>query len=188
MEKSLEQQRQEYSQRRFIAMPLAGTIMWTVLGVLGAIFPVEWAALAIFIGCGSIVYLGIFISNFTGENYLDKNRPKNTFDALFLFSVGQALLVYAVAIPFYLVEPESLPLSVGILTGLMWIPLTWAIQHWVGLFHGLTRTAAIVALWYLLPELRFVAIPMAIVAIYLITLVVLEKRWRNVHSTIDGTA
>jgi hypothetical protein len=51
----------------------------------------------------------------------------------------------------------------------------------VGLFHGITRTALVTAAWYLFPDGRFVAIPTVIVLIYLITIVILEMRWRAMH-------
>ena len=130
----------------------------------------------LFIATGSIVYLGMFVSKFTGENFLDKTKPKNTFDTLFLLTAGQAILVYSIAIPFFLVDYSSLPLTVGILTGLMWLPLTWIIDHWVGVFHAISRTIIILILWYLLPQHRFVAIPFAIVIIYILTIVILINR------------
>jgi hypothetical protein len=125
---------------------------------------------------GSIVYLGLFLSKFTGENFLDKNKPKNEFDTLFLFTIGQAIFVYSIAIPFFIVDYSSLPMTVGILTGLMWLPFSWIIQHWVGFFHTLTRTISIVCLWYLFPAYRFIAIPFTIVVIYIFTLLILHKR------------
>jgi hypothetical protein len=118
----------------------------------------------------------LFISKFTGENFLEKNKPKNEFDSLFMFTVGQAILVYSIAIPFFILDYSSLPLSVGILTGLMWLPLSWTIKHWVGIFHTVTRTIAVLALWYLLPDQRFVVIPFVIVAIYIVTLIILNNR------------
>lgn len=118
----------------------------------------------------------MFISKFTGEDFLAKNRPKNTFDNLFFLTVGQALLVYSIAIPFFLLEYSSLPLTVGILTGLMWLPISWIIDHWVGIFHAVIRTALVLILWYSLPQHRFVAIPFAIVGIYLVTIAILVNR------------
>src|SRR5690606_15569713 len=102
--------------------------------------------------------------------FLDKNKPKNTFDKLFLLTVAQAVLVYSIAIPFFLTDYSSLPLTVGILSGLMWLPLTWIIDHWVGIFHAIARTLIVLILWYALPQHRFVAIPFAIVIIYMITI------------------
>ena len=175
MSRTLQEQRVAFIQQPFLATPLAGLIIWAVIGVIGIFFSDFIAVWSIFIGTGSIVYLGLFLSKFTGENFLDKNKPKNTFDTLFLFTVAQALLVYSIAIPFFLLEYSSLPLSVGILTGLMWVPFSWMINHWVGAFHGITRTVVVLALWYLLPEYRFVAIPFAIVGIYIVTLIILKK-------------
>lgn len=176
LERTLEEQRKEFREGKFLATPLAGMIVWSIIGFAGIFLPITATVWVLFIGTGSIVYLGLFISKFTGENFLDKTKPKNTFDRLFMFTVAQAALVYAIAIPFFLIDYSSLPLSVGILTGLMWLPFSWIINHWVGLFHGISRTFIIVLLWYLFPDLRFVTIPFAIVFIYLITIVILRTR------------
>jgi hypothetical protein len=123
----------------------------------------------------------MFISRFTGENFLDRTRPKNAFDALFFHTVVMALLVYGIAIPFFLKDYTSLPLTVGILSGLMWVPLSWILQHWIGLFHGVARTFLVVVTWYWFPHARFVAVPAVIVGIYAITIFVLERRWRGIN-------
>ena len=174
--RTLEEQRIDFANQKFLATPLAGLIVWTIIGISGIFFSDFVAVWSIFIGTGSIVYLGLFLSKFTGENFLDKSKPKNEFDTLFFFTAGQAILVYSIAIPFFLVDYSSLPMTVGILTGLMWLPFSWIIKHWVGIFHALTRTILVLALWYILPEYRFVAIPFAIVLIYIITLIILRKR------------
>src|SRR5206468_7631260 len=113
------------------------------------------AVWAVFLGTGMIFYLGIGIARLTGEDLLGRRRKGNYFDQIFLFSVASALLVYAIAIPFFLVEPTSLPLSVGVLTGLMWMPFSGLIRHWIGVFHAVTRTVLVVAAWYAFPTARF---------------------------------
>jgi len=35
----------------------------------------------------------MLFSKFTGENFLDKKIPKNAFEGLFFFTVGEAMLV-----------------------------------------------------------------------------------------------
>jgi len=177
--KSLEQQRIEFSNRRFLATPLSGLIAWLLVGITGLFFPDRITVWVLFIATGSIVYLALFVSKFTGESFLDKTKPKNVFDGLFLFTVAQSVLVYAIAIPFFLTDYTSLPLTVGILTGTMWLPFSWIIKHWVGIFHALSRTILIVLLWYLFPEHRFVVIPFTIVIIYIITMFILIKRHTN---------
>ena len=165
-----------FSNQKFLATPLAGLIVWSIIGIVGLFFSDVIAVWSIFIGTGSIVYIGIFLSKYTGENFLDKTKPKNEFDTLFLFTAGQAILVYSIAIPFFLVDSSSLPMTVGILTGLMWLPFSWIIKHWIGVFHTLTRITLVLTLWYLWPELRFITIPFAIVLIYIVTLIILHKR------------
>jgi hypothetical protein len=176
IKRTLEEQRIEFTNRKFLATPLAGLIVWLIIGIAGLTLPVKTTIWVLFIGTGSIVYLGIFISKFTGEDFLDKTKPKNEFDKLFLITVAQAFLVYSIAIPFFLMEYSSLPMTVGILTGLMWLPFSWIIKHWVGMFHAIFRTISVLILWYAFPEYRFVAIPFAIIIIYIITLLILRNR------------
>lgn len=173
---TLEEQRLEFANRKFLATPLAGLIVWTIIGIFGVFFSDFISVWSIFIGTGSIVYLGIFLSKLTGENFLDKSKPKNEFDTLFLLSVGQAALTYSIAIPFFLIDYSSLPMSVGILTGLMWLPFSWIVKHWVGIFHTITRILLILILWYLLPGYRFIAIPFGIVLVYIMTILILRRR------------
>lgn len=180
---SLDQQRESFSRRRFLAMPLAGTIAWTVVGLGSLVLSPTQTVWTLFIATGFIAYLGIFISKFTGEDFLDKTKPKNTFDSLFFHSVFMSLLVYAIAIPFFIVDYTSLPLTVGILAGLMWLPLSWIIQHWVGIFHSVSRTLLLVAVYYAFPNHRFIASSLVIVVIYIVTIIILEKRWRKIKHT-----
>jgi hypothetical protein len=179
--RTLEEQRREFASRRGIAMPLAGMVAWSVVGVAGVFLPPGPEVWVLFGATGSILFLGIFFSRFTGENFLDKQRPKNVFDSLFLHTVAMAVLVYAIAIPFFQSDYTSLPLSVGILSGLMWLPLSWIIGHWVGTFHTLARTALVTAVWYAFPRYRFIVVPAVIVAVYAVTIVVLEMRWRRIR-------
>lgn len=177
--RSLDVQREEFARRRLIATPIAGLIAWAIIGISSIFLSPLAISMVLFAATGSIVYLGMFISRFTGENFLDKNRPKNTFDALFFYTAGMSVLVYAIAIPFFLEDYTSLPLSVGILTGLMWLPISWIIQHWIGLVHGVARTAAVVLVWHLFPEHRFLAVSVVIVVLYIFSIAVLENRWRR---------
>jgi len=176
IKRTLEEQRIEFTDRKFLATPLAGLIVWLIIGVAGLTLSTQAAVWVLFIGTGSIVYLSLFVSKYTGENFLDKKKPKNEFDKLFLFTLGQAVLVYSIAIPFFIIDYSSLPLTVGILTGLMWLPFSWIIKHWIGIFHAIVRTVSILVLWYLFPEYRFSVIPFAIVLIYIVTIIILMKR------------
>ena len=41
-----------------------------------------------------ITYVGMFLSRFTGEHFLDETRPANAFDALFFHTVAMAIVVF----------------------------------------------------------------------------------------------
>jgi hypothetical protein len=174
--RTLEEQKEEFKRKKLLASPIAGLIAWLIVAISGFFFPDNITVWVLFIATGSIVYLAMGISKLTGEDYLDKTKPKNTFDTLFFLTVAQAILVYSIAIPFFIEDYTSLPLTVGILTGLMWVPLTWIIDHWIGLFHSIIRTISILTLWYLFPSDRFVTIPIAIVIVYVISIVILNNR------------
>ena len=175
-QRTLEEQKEEFKQKKLLASPIAGLIAWSLVALSGVFLSTEITVWVLFIATGSIVYLAMGISKFTGEDYLDKNKPKNTFDNLFFLTVAQAVLVYSIAIPFFIENYTSLPLTVGILTGLMWVPLSWIIDHWVGLFHAIARTIVVVVLWYLFPSDRFVTIPIAIVIVYIVSILILKNR------------
>lgn len=183
---TLDEQRAEFARSRFLAMPIAGAIAWSVIGVAGAFLSVESAAWVLFIGTGMIFYLGVLIARLLGEDLLGKTRESNAIDRLFLLTVLMAWMVFTIAIPFFMIETTSLPLSVGILAGLMWIPFSWMIQHWIGLFHGIARTVLVVTCWYVFPDHRFVVIPAVIVAVYLVTIYALAKRPRSMGASSVG--
>ncbi|MEM7452836.1 MAG: hypothetical protein AAF456_00645 [Planctomycetota bacterium] len=179
-ELSLDEQLQQFRDSRFIAMPIAGVLAWTCIGLLGFFSSIFVSVWSIFIGTGVIFYLGIAVGRLVGEDVLGSKKKGNFFDRVFLLTVVQAIAVYAIAIPFFQLDVFSLPVSVGILTGLMWIPFSALLGHWVGLFHGLSRTALLVLIYYRFPDTSFVTVPAAIVAIYVITIVVLELRYRSI--------
>ena len=181
--RSLEEQRKEFAKGKFLATPLSGLLIWFIIGASGLFLPDNYVVWILFIGTGSIVYLALLLSKFTGEDFLDKTKPTNDFDKLFMFTVFQAVLVYAIAIPFFIIDYTSLPLAVGILTGTMWFPFSWIVKHWIGVFHAITRTVLVLMLWYLFPEDRFVVIPFAIVVVYLITLFILNNRYKAINNT-----
>jgi len=99
--RSLDEQKREFASRRFLAMPLAGCIAWIVIGMAGATLPPFPATMVLFVSAGSIAYLGMFLSRFTGEHILAQRHERNAFDSLFFHTVGMALLVFAIAIPFF---------------------------------------------------------------------------------------
>ncbi len=175
-DRTLNELRAEFGRSRFLAFPIAGAIAWSAAGVFGAILPdAGSASIALFLCMPAIFPIALLISRFTGEDVFGA-KDQNELDRLFVLGIVMASLVWGIVIPFWMVEPSSLPLGVGILAGLMWVPLSWMLQHWVGLFHAIARTVLVVTAWFLFPDHRFVAIPVVVVIVYLISIVALVTR------------
>ncbi|MBC3875178.1 DUF7010 family protein [Undibacterium flavidum] len=180
---SLDQQLVEFRQRRFLAMPLAGILVWSALIVTGIFFNPKAQVLAVFVGTGSIVYLAMFLAKLTGEQLqFTSNKKRNFFDTLFLSAVAMSFLCYALVIPFFLENYRSLPFAVAILTGLMWLPLSVLIQHWVGVFHAVARTTLCIWAWIMYPEHSFVLQPVIVGAMYVVSIAALELRWKRLQA------
>jgi hypothetical protein len=159
-----------------LSMPIAGALAWSAAGLSGAILrDADSASIALFICMPAVFPLALIVSRFTREDVFG-SQGRNELDRLFGFGILMSILVWGIAIPFWMIEPSSLPLSGGILAGLMWVPLSWIIQHWVGLFHAITRTVLVVGAWFLFPDHRFIVIPVLIVIVYLISIVALATR------------
>nr|WP_315468531.1 hypothetical protein [uncultured Undibacterium sp.] len=179
---SLDQQLVEFRQRRFLAMPLAGMLVWFALIFTGVFLSPRAQVLAVFIGTGSIVYLAMFMAKLTGEQVKFKsNKNRNFFDTLFLSAVAMCFLCYALAIPFFLENYRSLPFAVAILTGLMWLPIGVLIKHWVCIFHAVVRTILCTLAWVMHPEHSFVLQPVIVVAMYVVSIAALELRWKRMQ-------
>lgn len=180
---TLDQHLAAYRQRRFLAMPLAGALAWLAVLAAGQWLDARWHLPVLFVATGCIAYLGMGLSQLTGENFLAKDKPKNRFDALFMLCVGQALLAYAIAIPVALKMPASAPYTVAMLTGFMWLPCAWLMGHWIAAFHAVARTLLLLAAWLLAPADGYLWAPVIVLAMYALTIGVLEQRWSALRRT-----
>lgn len=180
---TLDQQLAVFRRNRFLTMPITGTIVWAGIGIAGVTLPLHQAVLAIYIGTGMIFYLALLVAKVIGEDILGRQRKGNFFDRVFLCGMAQALLVFGVAIPFGMTDHTAVPLAVGVLTGLMWLPFSVLVGHWVGYFHAIARTVLLVAAWHLFPDHRFTLLPAIIVAVYLVSIFVLARRWNTLKSS-----
>ena len=157
---------------RSIALPIAGAIVWAVVGAAGAVLPARQAALVLLFGSGAIFPVGLLLARVLGERLLDDRNPLARLMGLAVLMVN---LLWPVHIAFYLRDPSALPLSVGIGLGVHWIVFGWIAQHRVGLVHAISRTVLVTAAWLLWPAHRYTAVPVVIVAVYVVTIAMLAR-------------
>lgn len=72
---SLEEQRVEFSRSRFLAMPIAGTIAWAIIGITSPFVSVNLAAWILFICTGTIFALVLFSCSPDAHDPNKERRP-----------------------------------------------------------------------------------------------------------------
>ena len=159
--------------QRSLSMPVAGAIFWLVVALISTQVPERLGLLILLFGSGTIFPMAILISKITKEDVFSSNNP---LSKLMGSSVLMVNLLWAVHIPLFLYAPELLTLSVGIGLGIHWVVYSWIIQHPLGYIHAILRTALVVCVWFLFPESRILAVGLAIVSVYCLSLYQMVNR------------
>jgi hypothetical protein len=159
---SLEEMRIEFDRTggRTLSFPIAGVLAWTATAIFGFILPDNKASFALFICNGLIFPVSLLLAYFMKEDVLKARSP---LDKLFGRCVLMVNLAWTIAIPFWMVMPASLPLTVGIFSSLHWIVYGWIVNHPIGMFHAVARTVLVTTCWFAFPGQRFTVIPAVIV-------------------------
>lgn len=187
--KTLDQQLQEFRAQRGLAMPLAGMLVWALIGILSFVLTPYQQVMAVFFGTGSIVYIAIALSRLTGENMrFKKKAERNFFETGFLAAVGMSCLVYAITIPFFLENYLALPFAVAVQSGLMWLAYGALVGAPVAIVHTFVRTAACTIAYMLAPQDGFWLQPLIVVACYAFSIPLLERRWQRELTRQQATA
>src|SRR5690606_32227230 len=87
--RTLEEQKEEFKRGKLLATPIAGMIAWFIIGIGGIFLSPTGQALLLFIATGSIVYLGMFISKFTGRTLWINRSPKIHSISFFCSQLGR---------------------------------------------------------------------------------------------------
>ncbi len=177
---SLDVQLQAFRQQRGLAMPLSGTFVWAVLFGLSFILPKSQLVMATFILTGSIVYLAMGISRFTGENISFKKQANpNWFETVFLAAVGMSFLTFSITLVAFRENYLLLPFAVAVQSGLMWLVYGVLAGRTVAVVHAIVRTLLCTVAFLLWPEHSFTLQPLIVVLCYGFSIPLMEKHWRR---------
>ena len=162
---ALDELRDDFERRakRSLSLPIAGTIVWTIIGVLGLILPDRMAIYALLFLTGAIFPVALGIATLRGEQLLSNTNPLAKLMGACVFMVN---LLWALHIPLALRAPVFVPLSVGIGLGLHWVVYSWITRHPVGYQHAVIRTVALLVAWWLFPANVVTACAAAVVLAY----------------------
>jgi hypothetical protein len=163
----------ERESNRSLSMPIAGAVIWLVIGVCGYVLPENRATVVMLFGTGLIFPFALLIAKLRHENMTDRLNP---LSRLMGMSVLMVNLLWAVHLPLLIGAPRFFPLSLGIGLGIHWIVYSWIIQHPVGLVHAIVRTVLIVTAWSVFSTHRMIAVPLVIVMVYAASVVWMASR------------
>ena len=161
----LERTREDFERRsnRSLSMPIAGAIVWSAVGLLGLLLPQRVAIYALLFGTGAIFPLAMAIAALRGEQLLSNSNPLAKLMGACVFMVN---LLWLLHLTLLFRAPVFVPLSVGIGLGLHWVVYSWITRHPVGYIHAVMRTLALVAAWWLFPDMVVTACAAAVVLAY----------------------
>jgi hypothetical protein len=165
---------------RFLAFPIAGAVVWLVLGSLSLLVSQTNALYLLLFGSGAIFPLALALSKLTGQEVFIK---ENVFGQLAGLLVLMVNLLWALHIVLVVQFPQAVPLSIAIGLGLHWIVYSWIVQAPFGIIHAILRTLLCTVAYFMFPEIQLFAIALAVVFAYSVTLFQLVSFFKK-HSEL----
>ncbi|MBT1064527.1 hypothetical protein KJY73_13135 [Bowmanella sp. Y26] len=166
---TLEQYRQQFEQsvNRSVSMPIAGALVWLMVALVSTQLSEYMGILVLLFASGGIFPLALLIAKVRGEDLLSATNPLSKLMGSAVLMVN---LLWAVHIPLFIYHPQFVPLSLGVALGIHWIIYSWIVQHPLGIVHAILRTLLVVAAWFIFPSQSVLAIGLAIVLVYCISI------------------
>lgn len=166
----------EKATNRSISMPLAGALVWLIVGLISLKLNFKFSLYILLFSTGVIFPIALLISKYRNEALTASTNPLSKLMGLCIVMVN---LLWGIHLPLIFLAPEFVPLSLGIGLGLHWVVYSWVVQHPLGIIHSVLRTILVVGAWYFFPESRIFAVSVAVVIAYLISLIQMLTRKIN---------
>jgi hypothetical protein len=152
-------------------VPLAGGVWWAAMGLAGYRLPShDWILLTFY--CSGLIFpLAILFGRLFRVNFMG---DKMAVSEVIFPAMGSMLLFWPMAVAAFSNYPQLVPLILGVGMSIMWPVVGW-IYGRTALFsaHAVARAVVCFVLWTWSPSTRFTVLPLAVSAIYLVTVVVL---------------
>ncbi|MBX3000348.1 MAG: hypothetical protein KF893_17625 [Caldilineaceae bacterium] len=158
---------------RSLSLPIAGALVWTIVGIAALILPQSTATYVLLFGSGAIFPIGLAVARVLGENLIANTNPLSRLMGLCVLMVN---LLWALHLTLLFTEARVFPLSLGIGLGLHWVVFSWIIGHPVGTIHAVLRTFLATGLWWLLPAHPISAVALGVVVAYGYAIFILIRR------------
>jgi hypothetical protein len=166
------EQRRLYARARGGASaPAAGCLYWGGLALAGNyLTPHNWMLLAFFTS-GLIFPLALLLQKPLGANILVKSPLSGAILPAF---VSMLTATWSITISAFLTFPTLVPLTLAIGLALHWPAIGWLYGRTI-LYSGhlIVRTAAVLFIWFGMPDARLTLLPAAVSAVYLFTMLII---------------
>ncbi|HEY6816145.1 MAG TPA: hypothetical protein VI168_11440 [Croceibacterium sp.] len=168
--------RQEFLATSTVSMPLAGMIVWALMGVAATQLPDEvvmWLAVYVM---ALILPLAFLLDRMRGRALFQGRE--NPVTKLFLVSIVGIGLMFPLVISAgqATFDPDLVVLGVAILAGVIWIQYGWGADDPVGLRHAVVRAiGCYLAFWFAPEGTKAATICAVVVTSYAYSLVAMKK-------------
>jgi len=148
-----------------VSLPVAGAIYWAGLAVAGAMLdPTDWAYSAAAFS-GAIFPLGILLQGIFKSPFMKAKSPLSGVTTAAVVAINLLWPIHLIVI---WTAPQAAPLTLAIGMALHWPIIGWAYASKVCMIHAIARVIAVTAIFFALPEISFVAIPLVVSGLYLL--------------------
>ncbi|MGB7374848.1 DUF7010 family protein [Pontixanthobacter sp.] len=173
---SLAELQTDFREGGTVAMPIAGMIVWAVLGAAALQVDERTIATGALYIMMAIMPLAFIIDKLRGRN-LFGGGTDNPLTRLFLLSILIVGLVVPIAIAGANAgEPLILVVGMAVLAGIVWIPYGWAADDPVGVRHAVVRSVGCYTVFALVPApYTATAICAVVVAAYVYSLIFMRR-------------
>lgn len=166
-----------------IAAPLAGSVYWIVLFVLGLyVSEYSWCLIA-FLTSGLIFPLALLLQKLTKSELMIEN---DALSGAVFASLTNIVIGWSVTIAAFYSDLALVPLALAINMSLHFSGIGWTFGSKVIMGHPIVRAIVVTILWYSLPAQRFSAIPLAVGVIYLATVLLVIREVVAARKTLNG--
>lgn len=159
--------------QRGIGMPAAGLIFWLAAAQLGHVFPPKTAAVLTFVATGAVFPIGWLLTRWAGGDLMAKGHALTGLGGL-LNAVQ--IFYWPVLIAVFLVRPEWVPFTMGVLFGSHFLPYGWFYRSRGYTLLGVVGPLAALGVQLAAPAHAMTAIPLAMAAAHALALLIGENR------------
>ena len=157
--------------KRGYSFPLAGAVFMMIAATASFFVDKDILKMIWLFGMGSIFPLGVLLGRLLGFDVMTKN-PLGVLGGLVGGVQGLFLPVWIFA---YVHNPDYLPMFIGVLGGAHFLPYGYIYRSKAYFFMAIATVVVSVVFGYVYVESSYMTTPIAIAAVYLITVYWLQK-------------